>query len=120
VLLGGFEQLELPGEQRPPTEPPREPLQGAGAVASRLLSKLLRDRRIGARHTRVEHAYGHHFADEEKALARRVTEFLERDGILIFKLNEGAHHVSVNPRRLRDVGQIINGTWGRTGELERL
>ncbi len=89
-------------------------------MASRLLSKLLRDRRIGARRARVEHGHDYHFADEERALARRITDLFEHDGILIFKLNEGAHHVSVNPRRLREVGEIINGTWARSEELGRL
>jgi hypothetical protein len=63
-------------------------------------------------------ASGHHFADEEKHVARRIVEFLERDGILITKYNEGAHHVSVNPRRLREVGEIIGGTWVRMTEFD--
>jgi len=53
-------------------------------------------------------------------LARRIADFLEHDGILLSKLNEGAHHISVNPRRLREVGEILNGTWPRAGELDRL
>jgi hypothetical protein len=69
--------------------------------------------------TGIEHTDGHHFADEAKARARRITDLVEHDGILIFKLNEGAHHVSVNPRRLREVGEIINGTCARGEESER-
>ena len=71
-------------------------------------------------HTGIEHAYGHHFADEEKKLARRIVDLFEHDGILLTKMNEGAHHVSVNPRRLREVGEIVSGTWARAGELDRL
>ena len=123
LLLGGVEQLALPTEQPEPAAPapaPTPPLEGARGIAARLLSKLLRDRRVGGRHTGIEHAYGHHFADEEKNLARRIVEFLEHDGILLTKYNEGAHHISVNPRRLREVGEIVSGTWGRAGELDRL
>ena len=93
---------------------------GASGVASRMLKKLLRDRRVGGRHTRIEHAYGHHFSDEEKDLARRVAEWLEKEGIFIPKLNEGAHHISINPRRLREVGQIIDGTWDRRASLDAI
>ncbi|MBI5488812.1 MAG: cold shock domain-containing protein [Deltaproteobacteria bacterium] len=122
LLLGGFEQLQLPGEHAEPAGPAPAPApqEGARDVAARLLSKLLRDRRVGGRHTGVEHAYGHHFADEEKNLARRILDFFEHEGILLTKYNEGAHHVSVNPRRLREVGEIVSGTWARAEELERL
>ncbi|MBI5489100.1 MAG: hypothetical protein HY905_17325 [Deltaproteobacteria bacterium] len=121
LLLGGVEQLPLPAEPPEPMAPAPSPppLEGAGAIAARLLSKLLRDRRVGGRHTGIEHAYGHHFADEEKKVARRIVDFLEHEGILLTKYNEGAHHVSVNPRHLREVGEIVSGTWGRAGELER-
>ncbi|MBI5491113.1 MAG: cold shock domain-containing protein [Deltaproteobacteria bacterium] len=124
LLLGGVEQLPLPGGQVEPAAPApasaAAPQAGTPAIAARLLSKLLRDRRVGGRHTGIEHAYGHHFADEEKKLARRIVEFLEHDGILLTKYNEGAHHVSVNPRRLREVGEIVSGTWTRGDELDRL
>ena len=124
LLLGGAEQLSLPAEQPEPAGPTPAPApppqEGARGVAARLLSKLLRDRRVGGRHTGIEHAYGHHFADEEKKVSRRIVEFLEHDGILLTKYNEGAHHVSVNPRRLREVGEIVNGTWSRAAELDRL
>jgi hypothetical protein len=96
---------------------PEAPL-GARGVAGRMLRKLLRDRRVGGRHTRIENAYGHHFSDGEKDLARSVAEWLEKDGILMPKLNEGSHHISINPRRLRDVGQIVDGTWDRSAELD--
>ncbi len=125
LIVGGPEQLELPDRQadeRVAVAAPAAPAAPASGrdVAARMLGKLLRDRRIGARHTRIEHAYAHHFADEEKALARRVAEFLEHDGILLPKLNEGAHHISVNPRRLREVGEIVCGTWPRGDELDRV
>jgi hypothetical protein len=122
LLLGGVEQLPLPDEQADSAGPvpALAPQAAARDVAARMLGKLLRDRRIGARHTGIEHAYGHHFADEQKKLARRIADFLEHDGILLSKLNEGAHHISVNPRRLREVGEILNGTWPRAGELDRL
>lgn len=87
-------------------------------IAGRMLRKLLRDRRVGGRHTRIENAYGHHFSDQEKDVARRVAEWLEKDGILMPKLNEGSHHISINPRRLRDVGQIVDGTWERGADLD--
>ena len=55
----------------------------------------------------------------EKKDARRGAEWMERDGIFMPKNNEGSHHISINPRRLRDVREIIEGTWARREELER-
>jgi hypothetical protein len=78
------------------------------AVASRLLARLLRDHRIGGRHTRVEHAWGHHFSDEERPLARDLVERFQREGLLLSKVSEGAAHVSINPRKLREVGAILS------------
>lgn len=86
------------------------------SVAARMLEKLLSDRRVGGRHTRIEHAYGHGFADGEKQLAQQALEWLTRDGILMSKLNEGSQHTSINPRRLADVGAIIRGEWPRASE----
>ncbi|MBN1774740.1 MAG: hypothetical protein JXB32_26010 [Deltaproteobacteria bacterium] len=106
---------QTPQPLAPP--PPRSPGQD---VAARMLAKLVRDRRIGGRHTRVESAYAHHFEDAEKALARRVADYLEKERILLPKQNEGSHHVSVNPRRLPDVGRIIEGTWERMDEIDAL
>jgi len=101
-----------PGAHTPVAAPAR-----ADHIAARMLRKLLADRRVGGRHTRIEHAYGHHFSDEEKDIARRVADWLEKDGIFIPKNNEGSHHISINPRRLRDVGAIIEGRWERMGEI---
>ncbi len=122
LLVGVADQLALPEAGAEPAEPAPagEPPSGPRAAAGRLLAKLLRDRRIGGRHTGIEHVYGHHFADEEKHVARRIVEFFERDGLLITKYNEGAHHVSVNPRRLREVGEIIGRTWSRMAEIDAL
>ena len=113
-----------PAEAAPPVvvaeEAPASGPEATQSIAGRMLKKLLRDRRVGGRHTRIENAYGHHFSDEEKRVARLVALWLEKDHIFIPKLNEGSHHISINPRRLRDVGQIIDGTWERRGELDVL
>lgn len=98
---------------------PEGPL-GTASIASRMLRKLLIDRRVGGRHTRIENAYGHHFSDQEKLIARRVAEWLEKEGIFMPKLNEGSHHISINPRRLREVGQIIEGTWERKSQFDEI
>jgi hypothetical protein len=98
---------------------PEGPL-GTANIASRMLRKLLIDRRVGGRHTRIENAYGHHFSDQEKLIARRVAEWLEKEGIFMPKLNEGSHHISINPRRLREVGQIIEGTWERKSQFDAI
>ena len=93
---------------------------GGARIAARMLTKLMRDGRIGGRHTRFEDAHAHHFADGEKERAKRVADFLERDGIFMPKINEGARQVSINPRRLTDVGRIIDGTWDRAEVLNDL
>lgn len=133
LLLGGAPALDAEAlDERPPAESAREPgadpsgdpategLSGHLDIASRLLGKLLRDRRVGGRHTRLDNACGHHFSDGEKPIARRIAEWMEKDGIFIPKNNEGSHHISINPRRLRDVSAIIDGTWPRRDELERV
>jgi plasmid stabilization system protein ParE len=65
-----------------------------------MVAKLLRLHVVGGKHTRIENAYGHHFADGEKARAREVAEALIRLRILIEKPNLGTRHVSINPRML--------------------
>ncbi len=124
VLLGEVPAPALEAEASPPLDVTPAaageiPLAGNIALASRMLAKLLRDRRVGGRHTRMDNAWGHHFADEEKQPARLVAEWLERDGIFLSKDNEHSHHISINPRRLRDVHEIIEGSWGRRDELRR-
>lgn len=80
-------------------------------IASRVLAKLLRDGRVGGRHTRVEHAFAHGFSDQEKQIARHVVDRLLVMGLLRKKLNEGSFHVYIDPRRLREVWAIINLEW---------
>lgn len=83
----------------------------AAVIASRVLAKLLRDGRVGGRHTRVEHAFAHGFTDQEKPIARHVVDRLLVMGLLRKKLNEGSFHVYIDPRRLREVWAIINLEW---------
>ena len=109
-----------PGAARDDPPSAEAPPESGQVVAARMLRKLLRDRRVGGRHTRIENAYGHHFSDGEKLMARRVAEWLEKVGIFIPKLNEGSHHISINPRRLREVGQIIDGTWADKDAFDQL
>ncbi|MBI5498742.1 MAG: hypothetical protein HY907_00755 [Deltaproteobacteria bacterium] len=80
LLLVGVGQTSLPGGQAEPAAPAptstAAPQTGTPAIAARLPTELLRDRRVGGRHTGIEHAYGHHFADEEKKLARCIVEII--------------------------------------------
>jgi cold shock CspA family protein len=90
-----------PAEPVPPAPPEEAPaLDPVLNVAGRMLAKLLRAHVIGGKHTRIENAYGHHFADSEKALAREVADTLMRLGILMEKQNMGSRHVSIDPRML--------------------
>lgn len=77
-------------------------------VAQRILAKLLRDHRIAGRHTEVENAWGHHFADDEKDLAREITRRLIRRGILLLKAKPGGDHISIDPRRIAEVHKIVD------------
>jgi hypothetical protein len=99
---------EEPPEDVPETAGPALDRSSPAVIASRVLSRMLRDGRVGGRHTGIEHIYGHHFADEEKKIARKVIDRLLVLGILRKKLNEGAFHVYIDPRRLREVWAIIN------------
>jgi hypothetical protein len=77
-------------------------------IARRLLQKLLRDARIGGRHTNAAHVWGHHFADDEKDLAREIMSRLVRRGILLSKRKPSGEHVSIDPRRMDDVKRIVD------------
>jgi hypothetical protein len=76
-------------------------------IARRILTKLLRDNRIGGRHARAENVWGHHFADDEKDLAREITERLIRRGLLLLK-GPGRDRISIDPRRIADAQSIID------------
>ena len=109
--LFGLERQPAASPVPPATVQPATPRTEASArgVPERILGKLLRDHRIGGRHTAVENVYGHHFADHEKIEAKEAVEILVRDGILLEKRNEGQRHVSVNPRRLAEARAIAEG-----------
>ncbi|MCK9463731.1 MAG: cold shock domain-containing protein [Proteobacteria bacterium] len=111
TLLGASTEEEV-REELPAATITRIDRSSPAAIASRMLLKLLRDGRVGGRHTRIEHAYGHHFADNEKQIAHRVAERLLVMGILRKKLNEGTFHVYIDPRKLREVWAIINMSEG--------
>jgi hypothetical protein len=113
--LLGLGANEEPPEDVPESSGPPLDRSSPPVVASRVLSRLLRDGRVGGRHTGIEHVYGHHFADEEKKVARKVVDRLLVMGILRKKLNEGAFHVYIDPRRLREVWAIINLEWRDEG-----
>lgn len=96
--LAAVPQVSEPARSSPP------------AIAKRLLAKLLRDGRIGGRHTAAANVWGHHFADDEKDVAREVTEQLVRRGILIAKRKPGGEHLSIDPRRIDEVQKIVLGS----------
>lgn len=77
-------------------------------IVRRILAKLLRDSRIGGRHTSVDHVWGHHFSPDEKDLAREVTRRLVTSGILMVRRKTGSEHVSIDPRRMDDVRALID------------
>ena len=77
-------------------------------IASRLLLKLMRDHRIGGRYTRIDNVWGHHFADDEKDLAREMTDRLVRRGLLLVNPRSGRDQVSIDPRRIAEVQGIVD------------
>jgi hypothetical protein len=110
-LLGlSLARPDVPDTSAGPQALPIDPASDRG-IASLLLEKLMTAKRIGGRHTGVEHVYGHGISDDLKGLAKEVQEYLTSIGILLYKNNEGADHVSINPRRLKEVWQIIRGEW---------
>lgn len=82
----------------------------ARQIASKLLGKLFRDRRIGGRHTAIENAWGKSFADSEKVVARELAERLVHRGWLREKANNGQRHISIEPEHLREVTKLIEMT----------
>lgn len=95
-----------------PQVDPASPLGLAGTI----LDKMLRNRNVGGRHTGIENLHAHGLPDDLKDRAFDVMERLMTLGILLPKQNEGARHASINPRKLRDVHEIIAGRW--KGDLE--
>jgi hypothetical protein len=88
-------------------------------VARRILMKLLRDDRIGSRQTDGKNVWGHHFADNEKDLAREVTRRLIQSGLLM-KGKAGRDRLSIDPRRIGDVHAIIDHRWKDSALFEGL
>ena len=111
ILLGlSLARPDVPDSEAGPQPPLIDPSSDRG-IASLLLDKLMKAKRIGGRHTGVEHVYGHGISDDLKGVAKEIQEYLTSMGILRYKLNEGADHVSIEPRRLKEVWQIIRGEW---------
>jgi hypothetical protein len=121
--LLGLGRPSDPAPAEPPPPAPAEPapaLEPALDVAGRMLAKLLRAHVIGGKHTRIENAYGHHFADREKALAREVAEELIRQGVLMEKQNMGSRHVSIEPRMLGVARDLAAGRCADGAVVEAL
>lgn len=77
------------------------------AIARRALIKLVRSHRIGGRYSEADNVWGHHFADNEKDLAREVIFRLVRAGILQAVRKSGKDFISIDPRRMSDVQCLI-------------
>jgi hypothetical protein len=100
----------------PPGSAPSSPPM----IARRILQKLLRDSRIGGRHTEAQNVWGHHFADDEKDVAREIMDRLVRRGILMSLRKPGGEHVSIDPRCIDDVKRIIELIWSDASLYEGL
>jgi hypothetical protein len=77
-------------------------------LASRLLRKLLRDRRFGSHATTVDNVCSHNFRDDEKAIIKQLVTRLLRAGIIVSQGGRGK--IALAPHRIDDVKQIIAGT----------
>ncbi|HET6204690.1 MAG TPA: hypothetical protein VFI25_18000 [Planctomycetota bacterium] len=116
-LLGFLPAGPSPAEGETSPEPSPPAPSSEERLRARILGKLLRDHRVGGRHTAVENVFGHHFADHEKDAAKEEVARLQREGLLLPKQNEGQHHVSINPRRLAAVRRLVEGIrFGPDGE----
>ncbi len=104
-------RIETPDEhshaQVIPTPAPPLDRSSPPMVAKRILTKLLRDERIGGRRTAINTVWGHHFADNEKDVAREVTRRLIKHGLLQVTTKPGGELVSIDPRRVADVQNLI-------------
>lgn len=89
-------------------------------IARRLLERLLRDTRIGGRYTAERNVWGHHFADDEKDVARELMRRLVRCGILLSRSKPGGDYVSIDPRRIDDVQRLIELNWNDPSLFKRL
>ena len=116
--VSAAEVEEATTEPAPAPEPPA--IDPVLDVAGRMLAKLLRAHVIGGKHTRIENAYGHHFADGEKARAREVAEALIRLGVLMEKQNMGSRHVFIDPRMVGVARDLAAGRCQDRGVIEGL
>ena len=73
-----------------------------------ILRKLFRHRIIGGKHTAIEHLTKgipkHHIKEAKKA----VGELIKKELILLKKTSYGLH-VSLNPRKVEEISQVIKG-----------
>jgi hypothetical protein len=104
--------------QRPPTAPsPSASTIGTATIlpgspqdiASRMLAKLVRDKRFGSNATARDNVCSHRFADNEKAIAKKLLSKLIKRGILLSR--DGRARISINPDRMVDVKQLIAHTF---------
>ena len=122
-LLKGPAPHEAPPSSSTPPHPGASQPTAAAApssarvIASRVLGKLVRDRRFGSRSTNEASVWGHHFADNEKAPARELVRRFKRMGIFLSKTGDT---VSIDPRRMDDVHRIIQMTWNEPGLFDGL
>jgi hypothetical protein len=92
------------------TAEPKAPAPGSPEdIASRMLEKLVRDKRFGSNATARDNVCGHRFADNEKATAKRLLSKLIKRGILLSQ--DGRGRISINPDRKSDVSQLIGRTY---------
>jgi hypothetical protein len=75
-------------------------------IAKKILEKLLRKEYIGARHTAYEHAY-RGFPRHLAGKARKITDELIRNNLIIRKQTGYGLQISLNPLKMKEIENII-------------
>lgn len=75
-------------------------------IAKAILRKLYRDRRIGGRHTSVDHV-PKGFPRDKAGDVKKTLKKLHTKGFVIFKPTNYGMQVSLNPSRVEEIEEII-------------
>ena len=78
------------------------------SVKKAILKKLFRHRYIGGKHTEIRNAMKGFPPQLLKEVKKEIHDLIKK-GYLLVKPSTGEAHISLNPRRLRDIIKEISG-----------
>jgi chorismate mutase len=97
-----------PSDDAPVEEEARE-RKSRRELLVRVLERMYRLKEIGGKHTSFNNVYRGIGGGHDLGTAKEGGELLIREGVLFPKHNNGDLHVSIEPKRVRDVERFLDG-----------